>query len=264
MAAVDPKRLRFQIEELMAFFDMPEKFHERLQALFNRYANRHLQFGDSSPTRPLIPIYNLPQPVVRQLNLDLARHCEREPEAAFLLADELWKDNYMEIKQTAIYILGKVPLTDPDPLLSRLSKWVSPKLDRRLIEHLFSTGTQRLQDKFQEEWEHFVVSFLEKENPKMIALGIKGLTEGLKNPGFKNLPAVFRLIGPLIRKPSPTYQNDIIQLVAQLVERSPTETAFFLKQMLAVSDSSATAQLVKDCLHVFPEKLRDDLKASLL
>jgi hypothetical protein len=263
MPAVDPKRLKFQIEELLIFFDLPEKFHQRLQDLFNQYANRHLHFGDSSSTRPLIPIYNLPRPVARQLNLELSRRCEMQLEAALALADELWKDSYLEIKQTAIHILGAAPISEPALILSRITEWISPNLDKTLISQLFSTGAQQLRGDFQEEWERFIASFLEKEKPKMIGLGIKGLLEGSKDPDFINLPAVFRLISPLIRNPHPAIQQELIQLVSRLVQRSPTETAFFLKQTLAISDSSATAQLIKDCLNEFPENLRRDMKASL-
>jgi hypothetical protein len=263
MPAVAPKRLRFQIDELMTFFDQSWEFHRCLQNLFSQYANRHLQYGDTSPPRPLIPTYNLPLPVMRQLNLDLSRQCKREPEAALALADELWKDDHMEIKQTAIHILSQVPINEPALILSRITKWVSPNLDKGLISQLFSTGSQQLQDDFQEEWEQFIISFLEKEDPKTIALGIKGLSEGLKGPNFKNLPAVFRLISPLIRNPHPAYQQDLVRLVSNLVRHSPTETAFFLKQILTVSESSATEKLIKDCLYAFPEDLRLDLRASI-
>jgi hypothetical protein len=179
------------------------------------------------------------------------------------LADELWKDSHMEIKQTAIQILGEVPITEPAPIISRISEWASPKLDKALISQLFSIGAQRLQEDFQEEWEQFIVSILQKEKPEMIGLGIKGLTEGLKNPEFKNLPAVFRLISPLIRHPHPAYQQSLVHLVSRLAQLSPTETALFLKQTFSISQSSATAQLIKDCLNIFPKDLRLDLKAFL-
>ncbi len=263
MPAVDPKRLKFTINELMTFFDQPAEFLRRLQDLFSHYANRHLHFGDESPTRPLIPVYNLPLPITRQLNLDLGRQCEKNPEAALHLADELWKDNHMEIKQTAIHILSDVPVTEPDSIISRISSWITPKLNKKLISQLFSTGTQKLQENFQEEWEKFIVSFLKEEKPEMIALGLKGLSEGLKNPNFKNLPAVFRLVSPFIRDPHPDYHQSLVQLTSRLIQRSPTETALFLKQMLALSRSSATSQVIKDCLHLFPEELRQELRESI-
>jgi hypothetical protein len=156
-----------------------------------------------------------------------------------------------------------VPISEPTPILSRIANWISPKLDKALISNLFSTGTRQLQDNFPDEWEKFVVSFLKENKPDIIALGIKGLSEGLKNPGFKNLPAVFRYISPFILDPHPHYKQDLQHLVSGLVQHSPTETAFFLKQTLVISKSSETAQLIKDCLDLFPEKQRQDLKAAL-
>ncbi len=263
MPAIDPKRLRVQMDELMDWFTSPVQFHQCLQDLFSLYANRALRFSDAVPTQPLIPSYNLPQPVIRQLSIDLARHIKENPQAALLLADRLWEDSHLEIKRTAINILGAVPIHEPEPILTRISDWISPELENTLTMQLVSTGARRLQEDFPEDWERLIVSLLEKDQPKWVALGIKGLTESIKNPGFKNLPAVLRLISPIIRNPKSAFRKDLYHLVSELVQRSPAETALFLKQAHAMSKKSGTERLIKDCLDLFPDELRDDLKSTL-
>ena len=75
MPAVNPTRLRFQIDELMHNFASPPEFHRNLRDLFSLYANRTLRYGDSTEVKPLIPMYNLPTPVIRQLQTDLDPAC---------------------------------------------------------------------------------------------------------------------------------------------------------------------------------------------
>jgi len=263
MPAVNPTRLRFQIDNLITLFHSPEEFHNRLKDLFGFYANRTLRFGDSAPSKSFTSMYNIPNPVLRQLYLDLDRYIEVEPQTALVLADDLWKDGYLEVQSTAIHILGSVPVDGPEQVLVRIKKWLSPDLDQTLIAQIFSTGAHQLQDLFPKDWESFIESLLNHEDPKYTGLGIRGLSEGLSNPDFKNLPAVFRLISPFIRNPQRSQLNNLRLLVERLVQRSPTETAFFLRQVLSVSESRLTVQLIKQCLPLFPEVIRQELSTAL-
>lgn len=263
MTAVNPTRLRFQILGLMAAFGTPVEFHQKLHGVFSLYANYALRFGEDVPTRPLIPMYHLPHPVMRQLTLDLKPHVAENPQAALAVADELWGDEYYEIRHTAIRILGSLPLDDPQPVLERLQIWLTPDLDQALRSDLFTIGTHSLQEAFPEAWEALILSFLTQTEPKQISLGIQALSEGAKSPNFKNLPTLFRLASPFIRDPHSAYTRDLEGLVEALAELSPNETSYFLKQILSVSTSPETSRLVKNCLSAFPEEVRVDLKSSL-
>jgi hypothetical protein len=263
MTAVNPTRLRFQILGLMATFDTPVDFHHKLQGLFSLYANYALRFGEDVSTRPLISMYHLPHPVMRQLTLDLKTLIAADPEAALAVADELWEDEYYEIKHTAIRILGNLPLSDPQSVLERLQAWLTPDLDQALRSDLFTIGTRSLQETFPEAWEALILTFLTQTEPKKIALGIQALSEGAKSPNFTNLPTLFRLASPFIRDPHSAYTRDLEDLIEALAALSPNETAYFLKQILAVSASPETTRLVKNCLSAFPEEIQADLKSSL-
>ena len=101
MPAVNPSRLQPQIEEVLKYFDNPVIFHKRLSDLFSLYANRTLQFGQSSEPAPLIPSYHLPLPLIRQLQMAVRPYLERDPQTALKAADELWNDSFFEVKQFA-------------------------------------------------------------------------------------------------------------------------------------------------------------------
>lgn len=263
MPAVNPTRLRFQIDELMRDFASPSEFHRKLCDLFSLYANRSLRYGDSTDIKPLIPIYNLPAPAMRQLQLDLDLRVAEDPQSALALADELWQDNYYEVKQTALYILGILPIKSPDPIIDRLEVWLSPDLDVLLIRSLFAMGTRKIQNTYPVVWERFISTFLEKDDPEELAIGIRGLTEGLKNENFSNLPAVFRLISPIIQHPNRKNLHDLEDLVEIMAKKSTTETGHFLRQSLSISDSPESKRLVKQCLDFFPEAIAQDLKSLL-
>jgi hypothetical protein len=263
MTAVNPTRLRFQMQGLMSFFDSPVEFHQKLVGLFSLYANYALRFGQNALTRPLIPIYNLPHPVLRQLKLDLTPHIQADPQAALEIADHLWGDDYYEIKHTAIWIMGTIPINDPEPILDRVLQWLTPGLDQVVKRDLLSIGTRSLQDHFPESWEALILSLLSKNEPEMVALGIQALAEGSKSPNFKNLPAIFRLASPFIRDPHIVYARDLEDLIEVLAQLSPQETGYFLKQILSVSVSRETSRLIKNCLSTFPEEIQRDLRSAL-
>lgn len=263
MTAVNPTRLRHQIQELMSYYDSPVRFHQELRGLFSLYANYALRFGDSATLRPLIAMYHLPHPVFRQLNLDLKPLIEEDPESALALADELWQDTYYEIKRTAIFLIGSLRVDDPQPILQRVKQWLTPDLDQVLKSDLLSIGTRAVQDAFPKAWEAFVLSLLSQTEPKQISLGIQALAAGSHRQNFTNLPAVFRLASPFIRDPHNAYTRDLERLIETLAERSPNETAYFLRQTLSISTSPATPRLIKNCLSSFPEDIQADLKTAL-
>jgi len=263
MIAVNQARLRHQITELMSFFHSPIKFRQQLINLFSLYANNALRLGELTQARPNTPLYNLPRPVIRQLKQDLKPLIYKEPQAALMLADELWEDNTLEVQQTAIFILSAAPLNTPEPILSRLEKWLTPTLARSNATYLLTDGTLNLQNKFPDAWESFIMAYLAQEDPKLIALGIQGLTAALQNPRFKNLPAIYRLISPIIRDPHTDLLQELELLMEALVNRSPTETALFLKQALTVSKTPNTARIIKQSLPLFSENIQQDLQSAL-
>ncbi len=263
MPAVNPTRLSFQVADLMESFHSPEEFHKKIRDLFSRYANRTLRHGELSKMASLMPMYHLPDPVMRQLRSELNPIISREPGAALNLADSLWQDEVFEVRQVAVHILGHAGVTEPDPLISRLEKWLSPDLEPALKEAVLFSGTQRLQSKFPQHWETWIESLLARANPAWIGMGLMGLRAGLGTSTSQKLPIVFRIISPFIRDPKPGMLHEINRVIKALAEQSPTETAYFLKQTISLSDSPKTIHLVRQCLPFFSEEIRKELKEAL-
>jgi hypothetical protein len=263
MPAVNPTRIKGQIEELISSYHTPSEFHRRLQDLFSHYANRGLRQGDTSQPVTVSPKYHLPPPLIRQLHTDLKPRIVKTPQASLELAEALWSDPHYEIKQLAIFILGHVVLNKPDPIFTRLKNWLDPELDEGLKIDLLSTGTLTLQNKFPAAWENLIQSLLNHKDPTMIAYGLQGLQASFNLTNFNNFPQAFRLLRSIIQKPDSSCMEELQNLVEVLIKLSPIETAFFIKQSLSISRSAETTRLIKRVLPSFPENIREDIKSSI-
>ena len=263
MPAVNPTRLSFQIADVLKSFDTPQDFHKKIKDLFSLYANRTLRYGDRMGLPPLMPMYHLPDPVMRQVKTELVPILSEKPKAGLALADALWEDDAYEIRLVAIFILGHATEDFPDPILSRLNQWLSPDLDPTLKEAVLHSGTQGLQSKFPDRWEAWIESLIARKNPQWITLGLIGLRSGLQTSPSQKLPVIYRLISPILRNPQPAVTNELKRLIEVLAQQSPTETAYFLRQALSLSDTPGTGRLIRQCIPMFPDDLQKELQAVL-
>lgn len=263
MPAVDPSQLRFQVAKLLDAYGSPENFRKELNRLFSFYANRTLRFGELADDTLLIQAYRLPEPVMRQIKLDLKPLITENPTLSLSIADELWEEEIYEVRQVAIFILGQAEVNEPDPILTRLKNWLSPALDRDLKEKLLTTGTQKLRSSFPKRWEAWIESLLGQQDVNLNTIGLMGLRAELISPIYRNLPAIFRLISPYVRDPRTEIFKELTRLIEVLIKHSPNETGYFLKQALSLSNSQITIRLIKGCLPLFPETIRQSINEVL-
>ena len=263
MPAVNPARLQVQIDHLLTFFNAPKAFHRQLQDIFELYANRTLRIGEPISSQPLIPMYHLPDLVTRQVELEIRPHIHEDSLSAIAIADDLWTDAFFEIQHLAGFILGLITTDDPEPICTRLENWLTPDLDKTLASDLLSYGTRSLQSAFPVVWEQFIESLLTHEDPKMITLGLQGLAAGLQINSDKLLPTIFRLISPLIQNIDQDISKELEHLIKALVSVSPTETSYFLKQSVSISENKGTVRLIKQCVAFFDDELKKELNDSM-
>ena len=85
----------------------------------------------------------------------------------------------------------------------------------------------------------------------------------VEDPAFQNLPAFFRLVHPLVRSAPIAVRPDLLDVVSKLAQRSPTETAFFLRQTLALPNSPDTPWVIRQVLSEFPSEIEANLRAAM-
>lgn len=263
MPAIQPARLRQQAALLVEHFTSPPAFVRSLHHLLDYYADRAHRPGRSGEPAPLLAAYNVRPPVLRQILQELAPLVESEPQIALSLSDALWEQPYLEFRLLAASLLGQISPQPPEPILARVQAWVKSDPQNRLIGALLSQGVARVRNEKPDHLIHLVEVWLSSSDVFQQQLGLRTLVPMVKDLGFENLPAFFRLIQPLSRSVPPELRPDMLDVLRALAHRSPHETAFHLRQFLELPNSPDTPWLIRQCLQAFPLETQESLRAAL-
>jgi hypothetical protein len=264
MPAVHLPRLKEQIARLALYFSQPEDFLQRLHELFDLYADRAYRPGQAVRPRPLVQTYHAPPLVLRMLEQELGKQVNDDPDAALDVAGLLWQDAYLEPRLLAAALLGQVPVNPPEPVLERLLAWADPDVDPQILETLMLQGSNRLRREQPERWLALVEHWLESSSKDIQGVGLKSLLPLVQDRSFQNLPRIYRILHPLVQSAPGEFLGDLQKNIEVLARRSPAETAYFLRQMLSLSESSGTVRLVRRVLPAFAEEQQASLRKALL
>lgn len=263
MPAIQPARLRQQAASLAESFNDPTGYARSLHSLMDFYSDRARRPGKTGRPGPLIQAYNVRPPVLRMLLQELLPLANQNPEAALALCDALWAEDYLEFRQLSAMLLGQLPPEAAPQVIARLQEWISPSLELHLIELLISTGVERLQREQSPTLLALIDSWLTHTRTFYQQLGLHALLPLIRNPAYENLPIFFRMIQPYARLAPPSLRPDVLDVLTALAQRSPQETAYFLRQMLGHPDSPDTPWLVRQSLPAFPEELQASLRQAV-
>lgn len=264
MPAVSLPRLKEQIAQLVLVFDQPEVFHKQVCSLFDLYSDRAYRAGQSVHPRPLIQTYHVPPLVQHTLEKELGKTARENPAAALATAERLWRDETLEPRLLAAAILGQVPATPPEPVLERLLAWADPNIDPQVLGTLMTQGSAALRREQPERWLALVEHWLDSRSAAMQSVGLKSLLPLVQDRSFANLPRVYRILDPLVQTAPNTLLPDLQRNLEVLARRSPAETAYFLRQLISLSESSGVVRLVRRVLPAFPEEQQASLRKALL
>jgi hypothetical protein len=263
MPAIQPARLRQQAALLAQSFNQPDTFIRSLHHLFESYADNARHPGQGGETPPLIEAYYVRPPVLRQLVVELNHYVQTDPEGAVVLAEALWRQPFLEFRQLAANLLGQIPVINPQPVVILLEGWLSTRPEDRIIEALLVQGTLSLRRDRQADFMQIVSRWLERQELFSNQLALRALIPLVQDPGFENIPSIFRLIQPFSRSMPGGLRPFMANILHALARRSPQETAFFLRHNLEISEHPDTAWLARQTLPVLPFELQESLRASL-
>lgn len=264
MPAVQLTQLKAQINDLLWQYTRPEELLKSVHQLFELYSFRVLRTGKGVQPSDLIPTYHIPPMVQYQLEVALAQQCAENPGVALPLADALWEDPYLEIRQIATFLLGQIPLDPPDPVLSRLQDWCRPDENKKVLKAALEKGSTRLCRDMPDKWLELVSNWINTAEIPWQSMGLKGLLPLIEHREFENLPPIFRLVSPLIQTSRQELQTDLLAVIDAIASRSPTETFFLLRQLLNLGATTSAHRLIRRTLPSFPAveaaRLREVLK----
>lgn len=262
MPAIQPARLKQQSALVVQHFNDPAAFIRSLHYLLDYYADRTHRPGQSGEPAPLLEAYNVPPPVLRLLQQALKPAIEAQPQAVFPLCDALWAEDILEFRLLAASILGKAPVDPVDPVIDRVRNWAEKEREIRLVRGLVEEGLERLRRDNPEEALKVVEEWLADNEVRRRQLGLMALLPMIRDPGFQNMPGFFRMVQPLVRQVPSGLRPDVVDVLAALANRTPKETAYFLRQTMALPESPDAPWLTRRVQKEFPPDLQASLRSA--
>lgn len=263
MPAIQPAKLAIQVAELMEYVSQTEDFLKSLHSLLDFYADRTLRSRQVIESAPLLKSYQVARPVLRQIELELAKIVNTDSETALALADALWEQKWVETRLLAIAILGRVPPNPPERVAQRAQEWGSKCKEEKIIKTLASKGIARLRTEARAEFIDLIEGWLASGLRPLELIGLRALQALLEENGFENLPLIFRWIAPLVREAEREIRKDLIDIVKILSRLSPKETVYFLRNSLEATSNPQTTTLIWRMLEDLPEDLSETLRLEL-
>jgi len=263
MPAIQPARLKIEISKIVAHFGAPVEFVRAIHDLFDFYADRTHRPGRGGKPFSLVRAYNVPRQVLRQIEVELAPKAAVDPERALVLADAIWQENYLECRLLAIAILGEIPPDPPEQVVERIQAWGRECGEDRQLDASLIVGLARIRKETPELFLRILETWITSHDLASQKVGLRVLPPLVKDVSFENLPAVFHMITPLVRNVDTVLEVDLLAVLHALAQRSPQETAYFLRQSLAISDQPGIASLVWQSLYSFPPEIETSLRELL-
>lgn len=261
MPAIYPARLKIQAAQLAERFGDSLSFQRGLHTLLETYANRAHRPGPGAPT--LLSAYHVPLPVLRQLLVELKPYLSADPQAGLTLCDRLWSEPNLEFRTLAAMLLGEIPPQPPEQILVRIKLWGGRDTESRLLKILLANSLARISREAPGQFLHQIETWLASESTPDRQIGLRAVETLLEEASFQNLPALYRMLEPLVRAVPPAVRLDLAAVMRSLARRSPPEAVYLLRQALANPDSQGTAWLIRRSLPAFLPEQQASLRAAL-
>ena len=259
MPAIDLARLRKQANRLADFFFLPEDFLKHLRETLEFYVNYTLRKKENIAPGSNLPTYRTPLVVMRQIENAIGLIAAENPHHALELADLLWDEGYIETRLLAAFLLGRIPPQE-ERLLARLTAWTQQVLDPSVRAALLTTSLARMRNETPDEFLIVVGEWLHPARQRFWSNGVQALLPMIKDSNFENLPPIFELVHPLVEAAPGALQTDLGDLINALYQASPSETEYYLREILEDSQNPLTAVTLRRILKTFPPELQASLR----
>ncbi|MDK1027943.1 MAG: DNA alkylation repair protein [Anaerolineae bacterium] len=262
MPAIDLARLRKQANHLADFFFLPEDFVKHLRETLEFYVNRSLRKKKAIAARSNLPTYRTPPMVIRKIEQEINRLAMDNPHYALELADLLWDEGFLETRLLAAFLLGRIPPQE-ERLLARLTAWSQQVRDSNVRFALLTTSLERMRQETPDNFLVIIGEWLHPAREHLWSNGIQALIPIISDESYDNLPRIFDIIQPVFENARGFLQIDLGNLINALYEQSPSETEYFLHEVLESSQNSLTAVMLRRNLDTFPQDLQENLREML-
>ena len=236
-----------QVNLLQRAFSRPTDFLHQLREIFERYGVPAHRLGSEVVGVPE-PAYHVADLVIRQIELAMLPVFEENQGIVLRLAASLWRDAYYEVRSLGAFLVGHAPLDPASGVIEFLYQALleSPEADMQVL--LLSQGSEQLRKTAPALWIKTLEDWLHQPQLVDSRIGLRSLLSVVNDPGFENLPPVFRMLEPFLMDPSRENEAVLRLLIEALIKRTAVETAYFLHEMIPYFDNERSLRLVRACL----------------
>jgi len=253
MPSVQLERLRPQINALVTQYENSEMFTRSLISLLKSYS----EDIDYSPSQiraySLIPRLNVPQVVLNQLEISLKYLARTFPSHTKSIVEKLWEQQCFELKTISLILLSNLEVQEIDFYFKIISKWVDAEIEEPIINVVLENALANEDIFTNKQWLTLVEKWLYSKNDRIRKIGIKAIAGMINTNAYHNLPAMFRLIEPILSKPHVSINKDLIVLIHSLIKASQPETAAFLIHLSVMYPKPEVNALIRKCLPFFDQ-----------
>ncbi len=263
MPAIELQRLNTEIAQILSQFDQVDRLHGSLVALMERYADWSYKPGQTFFRNVQLPSYYTPLIVAQRLIQAIKPKCQADPPTSLELIRKLRTGKYAELRVLAMQIYALLPVTDAPSAMQYVVEWANSEKEAFLVEELLSAGSVGLRANAPQVWLSAVELWLEDPDVSRQVTGLRAMIASAKDPGFDSLPSLYQLATqPLMTVPQGTAAL-LEELLGELIQRSPAETSFFLRQILLHNPPKHTTRLIRKKLSSIPSEFQPVLRSLL-
>ncbi len=261
MPAIDLARLRKQAARLAEFFFVPNEFIKNLHEMLDFYVNYSVRKPPVIAPGINLQTFRTPTVVVKQIEQELTVLVDNSnnADAALDLADHLWDEEYLETRLLAAFVLGRIPPQE-GRLLARLTAWTQQVYEADLRAELLDKSLARMRKEAPEKFLELIGEWLQTERSSLWPNGIQAVISALADPDFVNLPPLLQVIEPVVQAAPAKLQLEIEELILALYKASPTETSYFIRQVLMNSENPMTAITFRRISPSLPTELKEEVR----
>jgi len=259
--SIDLARLRKQVSRLVDFFFVPDEFTSNLNNMLDSYVDYTARRKPATAPGAVLRTYRTPVVVVRQIEQMLTplATAPENSEATLDLADRLWDEGWLETCLLAAFLLGCIPPRE-ERLMARLTAWTAQVRDPQLRASLLNSSLVRMRKQAPIMFLDLLREWLRPERGRMWADGIQAAVSAVSDPEFGNLPALLDVIRPAVETAPASLQLDLEELILALYAAYPTETAYFVRQVLIETRNPMTAITFRRMSPNFPTELKEEIR----
>lgn len=255
MPAINPARLEKEIEAIIRLMEDPGEFRRKCLELLRFYADRTKRTLDSAEFE--LSALNAPNALVRTMANNFQDNVKDNPALAQPAASALWQSGFREARVLAVAMLG-AQVRDEVPEWA--AEWAKESVDPIVLDELARQGLVRWRESSPSAFLTRSAEWVAERKTHLF--GLKAIQSAVEDPGFEDLPSIYRILRGQSAKVRGESRRVLTELVSELSHRSPQETARFLLEELA-REPELARRLIRDSLKAFPRRQQSLLQDAL-